>query len=246
MQKNFKLETTSASLHLIAMACMLCDHLWVTIVPGNEWLTCIGRIAFPIFAFLIVEGFHHTRNLRNYVLRLLAAAIASEIPFNLMAAGSFLYPFHQNVLWTFLIAIGMMYANEKVRGATAWKRIAVAFATVVIGALAGLLSFADYFHAGVLTVLVFYFFRGRSWLCFFGQAFCLWYLNFESLGGLVYEFSLAGSTFVFPQQGFALLALIPIWLYRGRKGYDSKAFGWFNYLFYPLHMLILSVLAMIF
>jgi len=246
MSKSFKLETTSASLHIIAMVCMLCDHLWATIVPGNDWLTCIGRIAFPIFAFLIVEGFHHTRNLKKYVLRLLFAAVLSEIPFNLMAGGSLIYPFHQNVLWTFLIAIGMMYANEKVRAQAAWKRMAVAFATVVIGALAGLLSFADYLHAGVLTVLVFYFLRGRSWLCFAGQAFCLWYLNFETLGGLVYTFSLAGHTLVFPQQGFALLALIPIWLYRGGKGYHSKAFQWFNYLFYPLHMLLLSLLAVIF
>lgn len=246
MSKSFKLETTAASLHIIAMVCMLCDHLWATVVPGNDWLTCIGRIAFPIFAFMIVEGFHHTRNLKRYVLRLFIGALLSEIPFNLMTSGSWIYPFHQNVLWTFLIAMGMMYANEKVRDAAVWKRIAVAFSTVVAGALAGLLSFADYFHAGVLTVLVFYFFRGRAWLCFAGQAVCLWYLNFESLGGLVYEFSLAGTTLVFPQQGFALLALIPIWLYRGRKGYDSKAFQRFNYLFYPLHMLILSLLAMIF
>jgi len=246
MENRIRIELSSTSLHVMAMAFMLCDHLWGTIIPGNDWLTCIGRIAFPIFAFLIAEGFFHTRNLKKYVLRLLIAAVLSEIPFNLMVSGSLLYPFHQNVLWTFLIAIGMMYANEKVRAQAVWKRMAVAFATVVIGALAGLLSFSDYFHAGVLMVLVFYFLRGRSWLCFAGQAICLWYLNFEALGGLVYEFSLAGTTIVFPQQGFALLALIPIWLYRGRKGYDSKAFQRFNYLFYPLHMLILSVLAMIF
>ena len=58
------METTSMSLHIIAMTCMLCDHLWGTIVPGNDWLTCVGRISFPIFAFLIVEGYFHTRNLK--------------------------------------------------------------------------------------------------------------------------------------------------------------------------------------
>ena len=103
MRERFKLETTSFSLHCMAMVFMLCDHLWGTIVPGNDWLTCIGRLAFPIFAFLIVEGYFHTGNLKRYTLRLLIFAVISEIPFNLMAGSRFVYPIHQNVLWTFLL-----------------------------------------------------------------------------------------------------------------------------------------------
>ena len=94
---------TSTALHIIAMAFMLCDHLWATIIPGNDWLTCIGRVAFPIFAFMIVEGYFHTGNLRQYVMRLLLLAVISEIPFNLMYSSGWIFPFHQNVIWTLLM-----------------------------------------------------------------------------------------------------------------------------------------------
>ena len=115
MGKKFKLETTSTSLHIMAMIFMLCDHLWGTIVPGNDWLTCIGRLAFPIFAFLIVEGYFHTKSLKKYVGRLLIFAVLSEIPFNLAMGSRIFYPVHQNVLWSFLISIGLIYMNEKAK-----------------------------------------------------------------------------------------------------------------------------------
>ncbi|HJJ93617.1 MAG TPA: TraX family protein, partial [Methanocorpusculum sp.] len=95
---KFRFETTSATLHILAMAFMLCDHLWGTIVSGNEWLTCIGRLALPIFAFLLVEGYFHTKSLKKYAGRLFIFALISEIPFNLMMGGSIFFPIHQNIL----------------------------------------------------------------------------------------------------------------------------------------------------
>ena len=243
MKEKRLLETTSASLHIIAMCFMLCDHLWATVIPGNEWLTCIGRMAFPIFAFLIVEGYAHTSNLKKYVLRLLLCAVLSEIPFDLVVGARMFYPFHQNVLWTFLIALGLIRLNEQVKGRGIALRVLTAGGTVVLGYLAGLITMVDYYHAGVLTVLAFYFFRGRKWWCYAGQLLCLGYINLELLGGLGYEMPLLGGTVFLPQQGFALLALLPIWLYRGRQGHHSRAMQFFCYSFYPLHLLVLGVLC---
>lgn len=231
---------TSLWLHIIAMLCMLCDHLWGTIIPGNEWLTCVGRIAYPIFAFLIVEGYFKTSDLKNYIFRLAFIALLSEVPFDLMMSSSVFYPFHQNVIWTFLISLGLIHWNESVKVCGLTKRILVGLASVVLGYIVGLLTMVDFYHAGVLTVLVFYFFKKKKWWSYIGQFVCLWYINTELLGGLVYEFG----SFTFHQQGFALLALLPIWLYNGKKGHSSKLIQSLCYVFYPFHMLVLWVIRM--
>ena len=99
------IDLSAAALHIIAMALMLMDHLWATLLPAQDWLTCAGRLAFPIFAFMTVEGYFHTRNLKRYVLRLLLFALLSEVPFDLMYGGTWFYPVHQNVIWTLLLGI---------------------------------------------------------------------------------------------------------------------------------------------
>ena len=235
-------QTTSFSLHLLAMLFMLCDHMWATVIPGNDWLTCVGRLALPIFAFMIAEGYFHTKNFKKYMLRLLLFAVIAEIPFNLVAGGRVFYPIHQNTLWTFLIALLMIHWNEQVKEQAEWKRLLVALASLVLGGFTGLITMVDYYHAGVLTVLVFYFFRSRRWWCYVGQVLCLWYINAEMLGGFGYELSLFGQPVFLARQSLALLALPFIWLYRGRKGHSSKVFQYFCYGFYPAHMLVLALL----
>lgn len=239
-------SVTSFALHMIAMVCMLGDHLWGTVIPGNEWLTCIGRIAFPIFAFMTVEGYFHTSNLKKYLLRLLLFAVLSEIPFNLAIGSRVFYPMHQNVLWSFLISLGLIHWNEQIKkSGKRWKQVLTVLGSLAIAFVAGLLTMVDFYHAGILTVLAFYFFRGNKLLHKACQLVCLAYINLEILGGLVYEFTLFGQSVSFPQQGFALLALIPIWLYRGEQGYYNRHIRLLYYGFYPVHLLILGLLKLI-
>lgn len=245
MKSKFSLETSSMSLHIMAMVFMLCDHLWATIVPGNDWLTCIGRMTFPIYAFLLVEGYFHTHNFKKYVKRLFIFALLSEIPFNLVMGSSWFYPIHQNVLWTFLIAIGLIHMNEKTRATgKLWLRVVAGMGSVILGFFLGLLSMVDYYHAGIWMVLVFYFFRGRKWWNYVGQFVLLYYINIEELSGFAYEITLFGEKHFFVRQGFALLALIPIWLYRGKEGYKSKVLQYIYYGFYPMHLLVLALIRM--
>ena len=242
---KIKTDLSSFSLHILAMALMLCDHLWATVVPGSDWLTNIGRLAFPIFAFMTVEGYFHTRDLKNYVLRRLGFAIVSEIPVNLMIGSRLFYPVHQNVLWTFLRGIAMIRWNEKAKTAPVWRRALRAASSVAVGFLLGTLTMVDYLGAGVLTVLVFYFFRGRKWWNFLLQLLALYYINAEILSGFSYQWEIFGHTIWVVRQSFAVFALLPIWLYRGRQGYHSKAFRWLCYGFYPAHMLILALIKML-
>lgn len=243
MKNKLKIETTSASLHIMAMAFMLCDHLWGTILSGNDWLTCIGRLTFPIYAFLLVEGYFHTKNLKRYVGRLTLFAVLSEIPFNLAMGSTVFYPLHQNVLWSFLISIWLIHLNEKAKGKL-WRQILVGIGTVLLGYILGIVTFVDYYGSGILMVMVFYFFRQRKWWCFLGQFICLAYINFELLDGFAYELRLFGETFYFARQGFAMLALIPIWLYRGKQGLHNKPLQYSYYAFYPVHLLILGLIQM--
>ena len=73
MKKQFDLS--AAALHILAMAFMLLDHLWATLFLSQEWMTCVGRLAFPIFAFMAVEGYFHTHSFKKYAQRMLIFAV---------------------------------------------------------------------------------------------------------------------------------------------------------------------------
>ena len=232
------------TLKLLAMAFMMCDHLWATMAGNAQWLTCIGRMAFPIFAFQIAEGWAHTSDRKKYRRRILLWAVITEIPFNLMYSGGVIYPFHQNVLFTFWIALLLLTYTDKMEGLNKyshWVGMAIA---LVVGYVVGFTVMVDYYGYGVVTVLIFYFTRDLPFRRLV-QLLAVGYINFE-MGGLVYDLSLLGQSVAVPQQAFALLAFIPIFLYNGKRGEENRAIRLGCYAFYPVHMLILALIAMYF
>ena len=171
---------------------------------------------------------------------MLIFAVISEVPFDLMYGGTWFYPVHQNVIWTLMMGLAGIHLMETVRKKkSTFVYILVSAIVVILGGLLGTLSMVDYYGIGVLTVFIFYFFRQRKWWCLLGQMLALYWVNVELLGGLMYPIRLFGMEFELCQQGLALLALLPIWLYRGRQGYHSKPFQYFCYAFYPMHMLVI-------
>lgn len=206
-----KISLNSAQLRLIALISMLIDHMGYLLFPEAVWMRLVGRLAFPIFAFQIAEGYRHTRNFRKYCLRLALFALISEIPFDLMIGGTVFYPGHQNVMLTFLLGLlALRFWDQK------------NFLLLVVTLLAAELLGADYGMLGAATVLLFHVLGGRNIALL---------ISLAALHGFGY-----GSI-----QIFAVAALIPIFLYNGQRG--SKAIQPLSYIFYPLHMLILYLIA---
>lgn len=222
---------SSFALHIWAMLLMLCDHLQLTLLPDLPILRCVGRLAFPLFAFMAVEGYLHTRSLKKYLLRLLMLAVISEIPFDLLVSGSVFDPMHQNVIWTIILGLCCIRAFENI-SADLKKMLS---AIVIIASLAAaIIARVDYSSAGVLTLLAFYAFRGNTVRCRLMQLLSLAFINLVLLGGI---------EFAFPYQALAVLSLPIIWLYDGSQGPHNGFIKAANYLFYPAHMLILALFS---
>ena len=228
---------SALGLKLLAMALMLCDHLWAALPAAPDLLTHIGRLAFPIFAFQIAEGFARTHDRKRYLLRMLAFAAISEVPFDLFYGGTVFYPFHQNVMFTFTLAISLLLGVEKFRKKGRIPYLLAAAIAAVLGYALGTVTMVDYYGCGVVTVLLFYLCREWKW-GWLPELAGLLYLNGALLAGE--ELTVMGITF--PEQGLAALALVPILCYRGRQGPHSRAIQYACYAFYPVHMLALALL----
>ena len=232
---------TSNMLRVIAVLLMLSDHIWATYMSLGNWMTYIGRMAFPIFAFQIAEGFVHTSNFKKYALRLLGFAIITEIPFNLFYSSRVFNPYHQNVLFTLLLGLLAIYVLDNLKKNFTKKNIGRSLLWIALICVAATLGFVDYGFLGMLTVVMFYVLRDFpfAWLA---QLVGMVLINIVFFEGLVYPVEIFGKTFELPYQGFAVFSLIPIWLYGGRKGKSSKVMQYGFYAFYPVHMLVLYLI----
>ncbi|WP_277236881.1 TraX family protein [Merdimonas faecis] len=201
----------SFQLKCIAIVSMALDHTGAVLYPSQIWLRCLGRIAFPIFCFLIVEGFFHTHDVRRYMGRLGVFALISEIPYDLAFRGVPLEYAHQNVFFTLLIGIGMMVLLERNRE---WPVKAV---ILLLAMWLAVLIRSDYNFRGVLLIFVFYIFHESRWLAVTAGGF--W--NFLYQGVI---------------QKYGVLSVLPLALYNGERGRKMK---YFFYIFYPAHLLLL-------
>ncbi len=201
----------SFQLKCIAIVSMALDHTGAVLYPSQIWLRCLGRIAFPIFCFLIVEGFFHTHDVRRYMGRLGVFALISEIPYDLAFRDVPLEYAHQNVFFTLLIGIGMMVLLERNRE---WPVKAV---ILLLAMWLAVLIRSDYNFRGVLLIFVFYIFHESRWLAVTAGGF--W--NFLYQGVI---------------QKYGVLSVLPLALYNGERGRKMK---YFFYIFYPAHLLLL-------
>lgn len=216
-------------LKVIACVTMLLDHMGASVLPYME-LRIIGRIAFPIYCFLLAEGIHYTQNPKKYGFRLLAGALLAEIPFDLLFFGGLTLA-HSSVMVTLLLGFcyGMLVKRMEKPGA----KLLLAIPFMILAELLG----TDYGGWGVAMIGMFLLTRNaphKHAMQLFGLAVICWLIGGAQL--------LVGTALV-PIELFGVFALLPIWAYSGEKSIGSKWIQWGFYLFYPVHMAILLVIA---
>ncbi len=234
-----RLGLSGSTLKIIAMVTMFIDHIGAAVLLRHllemrshvasidvynqlvmlyRVLRGIGRIAFPIYCFLLVEGFQKTRSLKKYILRLGIFTVLAEVPFDLCFTSRVFSLSHQSVMLTLLVSVITMWLVSLLERHVTNRFLLVpcAAAVTALGAAAAELMNTDYGYMGVLCVMTLYVLRRVKWM------------------------QITGGCLVFLWEIWAPFAFIPIGFYNGRRGLKLKyAF----YLFYPLHLLLLYLIC---
>lgn len=216
-------DMTSFVLKIIACITMLIDHSGYIIFGGFSWFNYIGRLAFPIFAFQISEGYIHTHDLKKYFLRMGIFAMLSQIPFTLFTS-LISNQFSLNIFFTLLLGLLAILLYDKIK----IKVIGLA----LVGAIAylGELLHVDYGYWGVLVIFAFYLFKSSkvfTSIAYFLLVLLKYLPNLLSSNFDIRYICLFIGTFT---------AILPILLYQNKQGRKMK---YFLYFFYPVHLLIL-------
>ena len=215
---NASIRLSGSTLKVIAVLSMVTDHCTYYLMEHGmflyEVMRCFGRIAFPVFAFLIAEGFRHTRNRKRYFLQLLGFAVISEVPWYLLNGADGTH----NVLFTLALGVMALAAFETL------KKDGILCGAVILS-IAGFATWSgvDYEWRGILMMVVFYLFGNVSNLSFpsgrKAQLFCAF--------PLVMHYGILG----------ALLACLVIAYYDGTRGFiHGKVAKYGFYAFYPMHL----------
>lgn len=240
MKKGF---LNSFSLKMIAIISMLIDHIGAFIIEeilyiGNKnelefeymfqiynIMRSFGRIAFPIFCFLLIIGYEKTHDIKKYLFRLFIFAFVSEIPFDLAQSNQILEFSYQNVFFTLFLGLFSIYISEKIYSYFIKKdlnqQIVKYMIFILIFTISGYISFllrTDYSYNGILLILILYFSRKNK----FSMAVALFF-------GLFFEIYMP----------FVLVSIPIILLYNGKKGKNIK---YFFYFFYPVHLFVLYLI----
>lgn len=172
-------KSTSNFLKIIAMLTMLIDHTGAILFPGVLWFRIIGRIAFPLFAYLLVVGFKNTRNVNRYLIRLLIFGLISQLPYQYLAPGRY------NVILYFFIALLSLkfYTNKRF------------YIPVIVALLTEYLSISYGFY-GIITIYLFYhFYDNRNYISI--AFFILNLIYFTAYNSIIQPLSVMALPFLF-------------------------------------------------
>ena len=231
---------SGSTLKIIAMVTMFIDHIGAGFIEKgllpfliktygakaaivNTWsvidtiMRCIGRMAFPIFCFLIVEGYYHTRDVKKYLGRLFLFAIISEVPFDLAFMGRVWDPSFQNVDFSLFLGLLAIVICDRVK-LTGWKHKLVSACTLVGLGIIAMVMHTDYMFIAVLLIYIFYVFRQQEPMRNIAGAVALLGAGTIEIAGYV--------------------AFLPMHFYNGKRGLKLK---YVFYLFYPVHILVIAL-----
>ena len=207
---------SSFSLKIIAIIAMTLDH-WNVILGGPIYMRILGRLSFPIFSFLIGEGYRHTKNKKKYFVKIFLYSILLQMPVY------FFYSKEEKLNIFFTLASGILLLsileNNKMSNVIKY------FCALILLIISEYLKF-DYGSYGIISIFIFYKFKEKKMLISF----------LFLLVNIVYIVS--GK--IFSIQIFSLFSLIFIFKYNGKEGKKNKQF---IYLYYPTHILLLYLLS---
>lgn len=225
---------SSFLLKIIACFTMLLCHIPFVYPQYSVPLIYIGKISFPLYAFLISEGYVHTRNFSKYLTRLIVFGVISQIPAYLLFVGKSFNGLYLNIFFTLALGLLGIRIYDKIKSKYISIPVIVLFAVI-----AELLKF-DYGAFGVLMIVCFYVFKRNKLNMVLSQMFLMFILYMKKMS--YYTFSLFNLQYILFQLLFSVISLAIILTYNGKKGKSSNKIKLMFYFFYPVHLIILDLL----